>query len=299
MSLPPPYTGFAFPGLDNLHNDIYPAINPAFTPTLHQPGKVILITGAGRGIGRAIALQFAHAKVLSINLVARTQAELDEVEKAILEIDDGIKVHKYTLNVTDNAAVAQLAREIRGEEGRLDVLVNNAGATADWVPMHEADPQEWWTAMEVNLKGPYLFIQAFLPLLVATHETHGTSTHIINMTSIGAHQVFPTASSYMVSKLALLRLSEFVHAGYAEKGVICVGVHPGGVATRMSEEQEVLKPFLTDTAELCGGFVVWVTTEGKEWMGGRYVAATWDVDVLEGMRGEIVEGGKLVVRMVV
>lgn len=119
------------------------------------------------------------------------------------------------------------------------------------------------------------------------------------MTSIGALGMIPGASAYMTCKLALLRLSEFVNAEYGDKGIVCVGMHPGGIMTELSEGKKELEGKLHDTVELAGGFTVWLTAENREWLSGRYVAATWDVEKLESMKEEIVEGGKLTVKMVV
>jgi NAD(P)-dependent dehydrogenase (short-subunit alcohol dehydrogenase family) len=234
-------TVFDFPGRENLRQDIYPAIDASKNPDLKQSGKVVLITGAGRGIGRAIALQYAHASAALIVLSARTSAELDEVESAINKINSNVRVQKQTLDVTDASAVAAFAKEFQAKEGRLDILVNNAGASGPWQNVAETDPLEWWSLMEVNLKGPYLILQAFLPLLVATAEKQKTYVNIINTTSIGAAQVNPTGSAYGVSKLALLRLSEFVDAEYADQGVNVVGIHPGGVATKLANQVDLIK----------------------------------------------------------
>lgn len=241
MAAPPAHMGYAFPGMKNLHNDIYPSISAASTPSLQQPGKVVLITGAGRGIGRAIAIQYAHATVASIILCARTSSELDEVASSIAKINSSVRVHKHTLSVTDNDAVAALAKDVQSKEGRLDILINNAGASAPWQPMAASDPTEWWSAMEVNVKGPFLFLHAFLPLLVETGEKFDTPLHVVNMSSIGAHGRIPGSSSYSISKIAVLRLAEFVDVEYRAKGVVAVGMHPGGVITELSKDVEALK----------------------------------------------------------
>ncbi|PVH95498.1 NAD(P)-binding protein [Periconia macrospinosa] len=299
MSGPPPSSGYAFPGFSNLRNDIYPAISAAQTPSLKQPGKVVLVTGASRGIGRAIAIQYAHAGVAAIILVARSAGALEEVKKEIQGIDSGIKVSVKPVDVTSVEGVRGIKEEVGKEEGRLDVLVNNAGAGGDWVPLAETKPDEWWWDFEVSVKAPYLFLQAFLPLLASTAEKYGGKADVINMSSIGAHIFLPGASAYQTCKLALLRLSEFVNVEYGNKGIVCVGMHPGGVLTELAKGKVELEGKLNDTPELAGGFAVWLTAEKRDWLAGRYVAATWDVEKLESMKEEIVSGDKLVVRMVV
>ncbi|KAJ4344201.1 hypothetical protein N0V95_006241 [Ascochyta clinopodiicola] len=249
-----PETGYGFVGFDNLRNDIYPAISAKDTPALQQPDKVILITGAGRGIGRAMALQYAHAGVASIILCARTTSQLDEVESSIKAISASIRVSKHSIDVTSDSAVAKLAEEVQSKETRLDVLINNAGHSAPWIPLHESDPKEWWRTMEVNVKGPYLFAHAFLPLLLKTAEKTG-NVDVINVSSIGALAITPVASAYAIN--------------------------------------------LIDTEDLCGGFAVWITAKPRKWLGGRYASATWDVDVLEKMKDDIVDGDKLKVKLAV
>lgn len=230
----PPDSGFDFVGLKNLHNDIYPTIDPSQSRTLHQPGKVVLITGAGRGIGRAIAIRYAQAGVRTVILCARTSSELDEVETAIQQTNADVGVKKVTLNVTDSAAVAKLAKEVEQQHGRLDVLVNNAGMSTSWEPLADTDPEAYWKVLEVNLKGPLLLFHAFAPLLVRTVEAQGGHVNVVNVTSIGAVTVAPGSSSYAIAKLALQRMSEFVGLEYGDKGINVVGLHPGGVATKLA-----------------------------------------------------------------
>lgn len=237
MEAPPPESGYGFVGFDKLRNDIYPAISAKDNPSLQQPSKVVLVTGAGRGIGRAIALQYAYAGVAAIILCARTTNQLDEVESSVKSINPDIRVYKQSVDVSSESAVADLAKETR-----LDVLVNNAGHSAAWVPIHESEPTDWWRTLEVNLKGPYLLIQAFLPLLLKTAETTG-NVDVINLSSMGAHAIHPLASMYNVSKVALCRLTEFLHVGYADKGITAVSVNPGGVLTTLAKQElDILGP---------------------------------------------------------
>ncbi|KAF2730588.1 NAD(P)-binding protein [Polyplosphaeria fusca] len=294
-----PHMGIFFPGESHLHHDIYPSISPLSTSSLTQPQKSILITGAGRGIGRATALQYAHASATSLTLCSRTLSELSAVAAEIRAINPRIRVHTHALDVTCAADVQRVAAALHSAEGRLDVLVNNAGASAPWVPLGEGEPGAWWNTLEVNLKGPYLAIQAFLPLLTSTAERFGTVVDVVNVGSAAAHQMLEGSSAYSISKFALLRLTEFVHEEYGAKGVNCIALQPGGIVSKLSDQEPDLQPYLSDTADLPGGFITWVTAGARTWMGGRYFAANWDVDRLLEMKDEIVEGGKLKVRMVV
>ncbi|KAK7181461.1 hypothetical protein DPSP01_013475 [Paraphaeosphaeria sporulosa] len=302
MSEPPAYTGYFFPGRENLRHDIYSTICAAQSSLLKQPRKVVLITGAGRGIGRATALQYAHADVSCIILCARTASQLDEVQSEIHNINESIRVHKFSMDVTDDSAVAHCAEEVQSTEGRLDVLVNNAGSSAPWVPISESDPERYWGSLTVNIKGPYLFLHAFLPLLKITARGYNTTTTVINMTSVGAHTVYPGLSEYCIGKVALNTLTQFVDAEYREHGIQAFAVHPGGIDTEMARSDETfikgLEGLLIDTVELPGGFCVWLSAAERKWLSGRYLAAPWDVERLEQMQDEIVAGDKLKAKLV-
>lgn len=222
----PSHTGFNF--TQTLHNDIYPAIDPTKSD-LSQPHKVVLVTGCGRGIGRSIALRFAESSVASIILCARTASELDEVEQAISTINPHIKVSKFGIDVTDEEAVNKAAEAVRREEGRLDVLINNAGMSNDWEPIIDG-PTAWYLATwDLHIKGTYLMLKAFLPLMVETAKTNGSIVDVINTTSFASHFIIPGASAYQSSKLALNRLTEFVAAEYEPQGVNCISLAPGSV----------------------------------------------------------------------
>jgi NAD(P)-dependent dehydrogenase (short-subunit alcohol dehydrogenase family) len=185
----PPYTGYNF--VSPLHHDIYPAINPT-KAELSQSSKVVVITGAGRGIGCSIALNYASCSVSTIVLCSRTLSELTSVESAIKTLNASIRIHKVPLDVTDEPSVQALASLLQKQESRLDILVNNAGTGDPWVPIADTVADNYWRTLTVNLKGPYLLIKHLLPLMVATAKEHATRTDIVNISSIGANVVLPT-----------------------------------------------------------------------------------------------------------
>lgn len=236
MSLPA-HVGYTF--TNTLHNDIYPSTDPSKSD-LSQPSKVVLITGAGRGIGRSIALRYAESGVACIIICARTASELDEVESSIKKLNSDVKIRKFSLDITNESQVLTVAEIVKKEEKRLDILINNAGTSSPWVPITEGNTEDYWQTWVVHIKGTYLMLNAFLPLMVQTAADCG-SVDVINVSSIGAHVTIPGASAYQTSKLALLRLSEFVELEYGAKGVNCFSVHPGGVLTEMSKNVEVIR----------------------------------------------------------
>jgi NAD(P)-dependent dehydrogenase (short-subunit alcohol dehydrogenase family) len=175
-------------------------------------------------------------------------------------------------------------------------LVNNAGYLEEWKPIAESDPAEWWKTWDVNVRGVYLVSRAFIPLLLANDS--GLKT-IVNVSSAGAHRTRPGASGYQNSKFAVLRFTEFLNAEYGEKGLLPIVIHPGGVMTELAKAMpKDMHGVLTNTPELCGDFVPWLTEQRREWLAGRYVSVNWDVEELESKKKEIVDGDKLKMRMV-
>lgn len=169
--------------------------------------------------------------------------------------------------------------------------------------MADQDPMEWCRTIDINLKGPYLVTRAFLPLLLSSPAPSNGGEAlktILNVSSIGAHKLMPGASAYQTTKLALLRFSEFVNAEYAEKGVLCYSIHPGGVMTELAKAMpKSAHGLLVDTPALAADSVVWLTAERREWLAGRYVSVTWDMEELVKKRDEIEAKDLLKVRMLV
>ncbi|OCL06762.1 oxidoreductase-like protein [Glonium stellatum] len=294
-----PRTEFSSTGLNftpNTHSDTYPFIDP----TKHNlSGKSALVTGASKGIGRSTALSFARAGASNIAIAARSSLSVvaEEIRKAAKAANRHIpNVLEIRLDVTDKDSVDD-ARKLVSDKfgGKLDILISNAGSSEPWVPLVDSDPDNWWSSYTTNVKGQYLVTRAFLPLLFKSELKT-----IVGLSSIGANIIMPGGSAYQTAKLALLRFMEFVNTEYGETGIVAYCVHPGGVDTELARNMpENAHAFLVDTPELSGDSIVWLTSERREWLRGRYVSCTWDMEQLLGKKEEIVKNELLKVRLCV
>ena len=187
-----------------------------------------LVTGAGRGIGRAIAFALSHAGA-SVAICARSEQEISVTAK---EIRDG---HRHALairaDVTDRRNVELMVTQVEREMGRVDLLVNNAGVHGPIGPLVATDPDEWWRTMDVNLRGPLYCCRAVLPAMVGRGRGR-----VVNVSSGAGFAAWPMVSSYSVSKAALYRLTENLAAETKEHGVRVFAISPGLVRTAMSED---------------------------------------------------------------
>ncbi|EKM53734.1 uncharacterized protein PHACADRAFT_211397 [Phanerochaete carnosa HHB-10118-sp] len=277
-------------------HDTYPAVDPKHADL---GGKVVLVTGASKGIGRAIALAVAQAGASGLVLLARSN--LDVVKQQCLAAQGPgrpLEVLTLAADITDTDQVAAAAAHVETTFGRVDVVVNNAGYLERCGRIADSDPEEWWSVWNTNVRGTYGVTRAFLPLLIRC----GGDRTIVNVSSTGAHTFSPRYSAYSTSKLALLRFTEFVNVEYGAQGVLAYSVHPGSVESDMSlsmPEDILAQGVLVDTPELAAHTIVWLVRERRDWLAGRFVDARWDVEALVAKRQEIVGGDKLKVRMVV
>ncbi|KAL8713872.1 MAG: hypothetical protein Q9220_002018 [cf. Caloplaca sp. 1 TL-2023] len=274
------------------HHEVYPTIEIA---KLSSHGLRVFITGASKGIGLASAIAYAQSGAAAIGIGARS--DLAHVEKAIKKAaaDAGKqtpKIVKCSLDIQDRGSVEAAAKVVGEEMGTVDVLVNNAGYLESWLPLAESDPDDWWRTWEVNVRGIYLTTRSFLPLLLA-----GDRKTILNITSAGAHNATRGASAYQTSKLAILRLTEFTNVEYGEQGVVAFSIHPGGVMTNLAKGMP--QAMQDHTPELAANTFVYLTQERQEWLRGRYVNVTWDMEEFFGKKEEIVEKDLLRVRLAV
>jgi NAD(P)-dependent dehydrogenase (short-subunit alcohol dehydrogenase family) len=187
-------------------------------------GQVAVVTGAGRGIGRAVALALARAGV-KIAALARTQSEIEETAALIKK--SGF-AQAFAVDVTDTSGVLRAMEKIEAALGSVDVLVNNAGRLGPIGPFVDSEPGDWWRVLDVNLRGPMLCTRAVLPGMMARGRGR-----IVNIAS--GVMPFPYLSAYTTSKTALVRFSEILAAETRARGVYVFAIAPGTTRTAMSE----------------------------------------------------------------
>jgi NAD(P)-dependent dehydrogenase (short-subunit alcohol dehydrogenase family) len=261
--------------------------------TDEQAGQVAIVTGGGRGIGRAIAQAFAAAGA-SVTVTARSEDQLAETV-ALIDAAGG-RALAVPADVTDQAAVERVVKKTEARFGPVDVLVNNAG-TAMIGPLWEADPQAWWRTVETNLRGTFLTIRAVLPSMVARRRGR-----IINLSGGGAETPAPEWSAYASSKAAILRLTDTLAAETADYGIQVFALGPGGVRTEMGEQAYAwavatiragkygLKPEHIPPArqpELAGTACVLIASGQADGLSGRHILAWQDLAYLVSRADEI------------
>ncbi|KZF20165.1 NAD(P)-binding protein [Xylona heveae TC161] len=262
----------------NTHRDEYPAINPSSEP-LSQAGKVIVITGASKGLGRlGFAASFARASPRGIVIVGRNLERLKATAKEIRDINPEVDVLAVAADLDDPNSVTALWDKVKARFDTADVLVNNAGSFAPAANVADVKPDVWWSDFQTNVRGTFLVTQGFLELLGSQKKGN-----IINMSTSAALSVFPGLSSYSISKFAVIQLQAYVAAEYPN--VTAVTLHPGIVKTDMTID--AFMPFADDTAQLVGGVGVWLATEQAKFLSGRYISANWDVEDLVARKDEI------------
>jgi NAD(P)-dependent dehydrogenase (short-subunit alcohol dehydrogenase family) len=197
-------------------------------------GRVGVVTGAGRGIGREIALALA-AEEMSLVLLARTGSEVRALAEEITA-RFGAACLPAAIDVTDTAAVDRVVLHAEQHLGTVDLLVNNAATIeAAELPFWEASLDDVWRVVETNLRGPLVMTRALLPPMVARGRGH-----VVNITSRArAAARTGTYTGYAVSKRALSVLTESLAASLAGSGVVVVDVLPGLVRTSMTASMPV------------------------------------------------------------
>jgi len=191
-------------------------------------GKVAVITGGGRGIGRAIALSFA-GEGASVVVSARTGPEIEEVAREVEK--QGRKSLALQADVSREEDVKSMIGETLKVFGRVDILVNNAGTNLPYRNVVDMTLEEWNRVLEVNLTGPFLCSRAAMPAMIAQR-----SGKIINISSIGARYGAAGRSPYRSSKTALLQFTYCLAAEVKQYGIDVNAVCPGPTETRMMKD---------------------------------------------------------------
>src|SRR5947207_223081 len=187
--------------------------------------QIAAVTGAGRGIGRAIALKFA-AEGADILCISRTKENSARVADEVRVL--GGKAWAQAVDVADAKAVADCGERILGETGRVDILVNNAGVTRDGLLMRMSE-QDWDTVLDTNLKGAFLFTKAFARSFIKQR-----SGRVINVSSIVGLIGNAGQCNYAASKAALLGFTKSAARELAARGILVNAVAPGFVETDMT-----------------------------------------------------------------
>jgi len=257
-------------------------------------GKTAIITGAGRGIGKAIALAFARegADVVVVSLtlpqIAETATQIKGLGRCTLAIRGDI-AEKEDVDNTVTLAIKEF--------GKVDILVNNAGIQGPIGPMVENNIDHWMKALHINLVGTYLCTRAVLPIMIEHHQGK-----IVNLSGGGATSPRPYFSAYAASKAAVVRLTETVAEEVKEFNIQVNAIAPGAVNTKMLEEvlaagkaagekasAEAKRQLETGgtSPERVAALAVFLASDESDGLTGRLISAVWDD--WEGMRDRIPE----------
>ena len=191
-------------------------------------GRVAIITGAGRGIGQAIALAYAREGA-RVALAARTTTELEDTARQVEALGGSACI--IPTDVTDQEQVDQMVAQTVDRYTFIDILVNNAGIGGPVGALQDNDPTYWIQTMQANVIGTYLCCRAVLPVMI--QQDRG---QIINLSGAGAMSAWPLMSAYCASKAAVIRLTEGLAMELADSNVHVNALGPGSIHTRMWEE---------------------------------------------------------------
>jgi 3-oxoacyl-[acyl-carrier protein] reductase len=252
-------------------------------------GETAIVTGAGRGFGKAIALGLARAGA-AVTVTARSN---DQLNRTVAEIQaTGGRALAVPGDVVSRSDVARVTRSAEQKFGPTTVLVNNAGVTGPFGPVWISDPDQWWDAQAVIVRGTLLFMHAVMPAMVARRK--GT---VINVSALGGQWFAPHLTAYAVAKSSQIRLSEHAAAEAKQASVSVFSIEPGTVYTDMTEHTinspdaqhwvpqmvEHLKTFIKTTdprpgLERCAEMCVQLASGRYRALSGRFLLPGDDFD---------------------
>ena len=247
-------------------------------------GRVALVTGGGRGVGRLLARTLAEAGA-AVALIARSSDELATTVEQIR--DAGAVAAAATADVTDEVAVTAALAQLREQLGPVDILINNAGINGPMGVMWETESAEWWRTLEVNLGGAFVLSRMLLPDMIAAGRGR-----IINITSNAGVYRWPLVSAYVTSKAALIKLTETLAAETVKHGVSMFSVDPGLLPIGLSDAA-LMSTAQPDTAE--GRVFGWIRGQLKAGRGADPDRAAQLILELAGGRGDCLSGRHLTV----
>lgn len=266
-------------------------------------GRVAVVTGGGRGLGRELARRLA-AEGAQVAVAARSADQLDETVQLIE--DAGEHATAFTVDVSDAEAVQHMIAMVERDAGPVDLLVNNAAVISPLGPVWEVAAEEWWRLLEINLFGTFLCARAVLGGM--TRRGHG---RIVNVASGAGIESPPFLSAYVASKAAVIRLSEELATETERHGVAVFAIDPGWMSTSMTaylaDSDHGMR--WTPSARLLFGteahvppsraadLVVTLATGQADRLTGRYLTVWDDMDDLVGRADDIRRDDLLRVRL--
>jgi len=238
-------------------------------------GKVAVVTGAGRGIGQAIAKRFAEAGA-DVAICARTQSDLDDTRNAIEAT--GQRCLTGIVELADPDSTKAFCDSVHSEFGEIHVLVNNAGAYLERGSVQESDPALWWNTVEVNVRGPYMMTRYLL-------EHFADGGRILNLSSGKGLSAGANSASYHVSKAGLHMLTESLANELWPRRIDVNNLVPGPVATTTFSREDPASRSTPETllekykGELPAGLPKWERVKHPNEIGDL---ALWIVSMPEG-----------------
>ena len=196
--------------------------------TQRLAGKVAVVTGAGRGFGRSIAMKLA-AEGAAVALLARSGGQLRAVAAEIAS--RGGRALSVETDVTDPQQVARACAAARAAFGPVTLLVSNAAVPGPFGPVWEVDIDQWWRSEAIHIRAPQLLMHALMPEMIARR-----SGRVIVISAVAARMTLPFLSAYSVGKAALNKLVEMAAAEAAAHAVQVFAVEPGFVVTQLGED---------------------------------------------------------------
>ena len=189
--------------------------------------KIVFITGATSGIGKACAQKFASQQY-DLVITGRRKERLDELQQQ-LQNDHGVKVLPLCFDVQNKEEVFAQVASLPAAWQRIDILINNAGLALGREPFDEANMDDWETMLDTNVHGLLYVSRALLP-----HLKKSATPHIINIGSIAGKEVYENGNVYCASKFAVDALSKGMRIDLLKHGIKVTAVHPGAVETEFS-----------------------------------------------------------------
>jgi 3-oxoacyl-[acyl-carrier protein] reductase len=192
--------------------------------------RVCLVTGGGRGLGKAMAIAFAEEGAQTVSISYTSRPDYAEETAKLIEAA-GAKASIHKVEVTNRASIKAWTDAIAATEGRIDVLVNNAGINRQG-PINTVTEKDWDDIMAVNLKGPFLVSQEVLP-----HMVNAGGGRIINISSVSGLYGGPTTAHYAASKAGLISLTQVLARWGAEHNILVNSIAPGIIETDLTREE--------------------------------------------------------------